>query len=72
MRSGLAGALSRLEDAVARLPGSASTPAELFDLYEQIAIQTLDSEYMNFDDTVLERYFRAFLEMKRLELGLDP
>ena len=48
----------------------ASNSAQLYDLYEEMAIQVLDSEYASYPADTLERYLRLYLRMKRLELGL--
>ena len=66
----LAGVALRLEDAITGLPVQATNTAELFDLYEEMAIQVLDSEYASYPADTLEMYLRLFLRMKRLELGL--
>ena len=68
----LKGVASHLEDAVAGLPVQATNTAELYDLYEEIAIQVLDSEYANYPTGTLEDYLKTFLHLKRLELGLVP
>jgi len=68
----LAGVSARLEDAVSALPGRATNPAELFDLYEEVAIQVLDSEHGAFVEGELQEYLQTFLYLKRLELGLVP
>ncbi len=44
---------------------------ELFDEYEQAAIQILDSEYIDFPEGRLEAYLTDYLARKRSELGLD-
>ena len=61
---------SRLEEAVTGLPVQATNNAELYDLYEEIAFQVLDSQEMNYKPGILEEYLMAFLQLKRLELGL--
>jgi hypothetical protein len=66
----LAEVSARLEDAVTALPVLATTPAELYDRYEEVAIQVLDSEHGNYITGALEEYLASFLYMKRLELGL--
>ena len=61
---------TRLEDAVTGLPVQATNTAELFDLYEEVAIQVLDSEYANYPTGALEEYLKTYLHLKRLELGV--
>ncbi len=66
----LAAVRTRLEDAVRGLPVQATNSAVLFDFYEEIAIQVLDSSEGNYMPGILEEYLQLFLKMKRLELGL--
>jgi hypothetical protein len=66
----LAEVRTRLEEAVAGLPGEPTGPAELFDLYEEIAIEVLDSEFGNYPAGALEDYLQRYLYLKRLELDL--
>lgn len=61
---------ARLEDAVTALPMRATNAAELFDLYEEVAIQVLDSECADYTPGALEEYLQTYLYLKRLELGL--
>jgi len=68
----LAEVRTRLEDAVTGLPVQATNTAELFDLYEEVAIQVLDSEYANYPDGTLEEYLKTYLHLKRLEYRLEP
>ncbi len=63
---------ARLEVTVRSLPGCPSDPAALFDRYEEVSIQILDSEYGDFTPGELQEYLEAFLYTKRLELGLVP
>ena len=70
MNRSLKSVRARLEDAVAGLPAQATSNAELYDLYEEIAFQVLDSQEMNYKPGILEEYLMAFLQLKRLELGL--
>jgi hypothetical protein len=63
---------ARLEETVSTLPVTATNASELFDRYEEIAIQILDSEHGNYAPDALEQYLQAFLQLKRLELGLAP
>ena len=44
----LAAVGARLEETVRSLPGLPSDPAELFDRYEEVSIQILDSECEDF------------------------
>ncbi len=61
---------TRLDAAVAGLPVQAKNNADLYDQFEQVAFQVLDSEEMNYKPGILEEYLMAFLQLKRLELGL--
>jgi len=63
---------TRLEKAVALLPGEPADSAEIFQAHESVATAILDSEYMDFDSGLLEEYLLALLHLKRLELGLSP
>jgi len=56
----------RLEEVVRALPDDGH---DLFDRYEMVAIQILDSEFPDFAPGLLERYLSAYLDLKRLELG---
>jgi len=62
----------RLEQAVAGPPAPGTNAADLFDRYEEIAIQTLDSEFNNYTPGALQEYLETYLYLKRLELGLIP
>ena len=62
----------RLEKTVSSLPAGATNAAELFDRYEEVAIQVLDSECGNYTPGELQEYLETFLYLKRLELGLVP
>lgn len=66
----LAEVRTRLEEAVAGLPGEPADAAELFDRYEQIAIQILDSEFDDYTPGLLEEYLMTLLYLRQLELGL--
>jgi hypothetical protein len=66
----LAEVSARLEETVSTLPVRATSPAELFDRYEEVAIQVLDSEVGNYIPGALEEYLDTYLYLKRLELGL--
>ena len=60
----------RLEETVTTLPEQATNAAELFDLYEEIAIEVLDSEFDHYPVGALEDYLQRYLYLKRLELDL--
>jgi hypothetical protein len=60
----------RLEETVTTLPVPATNAAELFDLYEEIAIEVLDSEYGQYPAGALQDYLQRYLYLKRLELDL--
>jgi hypothetical protein len=60
---------ARLEETVKGLPGDGH---DLFDRYEMVAIQILDSEFPDFAPGLLERYLSIYLDLKRLELGSEP
>ena len=60
----------RLEDAVAGPPAPGTNAADLFDRYEEIAIQVLDSEFSNYTPGALEEYLQTYLYLKQLELDL--
>ena len=62
----------RLEHAVAGPPAPGTNAADLFDRYEEFAIQVLDSEFSNYAPGALEEYLHIYLQLKRLELGLPP
>lgn len=63
---------ARLEETVSTLPVKATNAGELFDRYEEIAIQVLDSEHGNYAPGELEEYLKTLLYLKQLELGLIP
>ena len=63
---------TRLEEAVALLPGEPATPAETFDRYESVAIAILDSEHTDFTTGQLEEYLQTLLYKRQLELSLIP
>ena len=63
---------SRLEKAVALLPGVPADSEDLADRYEQVAIAILDSEHADFIPGELQEYLETVLYTKRLELGLIP
>ena len=60
----------RLDDAVAGPPAPGTNAADLFDRYEEIAIQVLDSEFSNYKPGALEEYLETYLYLKQLELDL--
>ncbi len=60
---------ARLEESVKR-HSAGLTNQEMFDLYEQLCISILDSQWMDFPDGELESYLREFLARKEKELGL--
>jgi hypothetical protein len=62
----------RLEEAVAGPPAPGTSATDLFDRYEEIAIQVLDSEFSNYTPGALEEYLQTYLYLKQLELGLIP
>jgi hypothetical protein len=62
----------RLEQVVAGPPAPGTNAADLFDRYEEIAIQVLDSEFSNYTPGALEEYLQTYLYLKQLELGLIP
>lgn len=51
----------RLEESVKPLLVEGMTPSEIYDVYEQVAIQVLDSEYMNHPENLLEAHLLEFL-----------
>jgi len=61
---------ARLEKAVSALPDEAANPADLYDRYEMLATQILDSEWENYRYGMLEEYLMTYLYLKRLELGI--
>jgi len=63
---------SRLEEAVALLPGDPAGPEELAERFEEVAIAILDSEHTDFIPGELQEYLETLLYLKRLELHLIP
>lgn len=51
----------RLEESVKPLLAEGMTPTEIFDVYEEVAIQVLDSQHMNHPDGALEAHLLEFL-----------
>jgi len=68
----LAEVRTRLEEAVAGLPGEPAGPAEIFRRYEMVAIEVLDAQFNEFQNGILSEWLMSFLYMKQLELGLLP
>jgi len=62
---------SRLEKAVMVVSQDGLSPQEMYDLYEQAAIQILDSEFDDYPEGELERYLMSYLKRKRNKLGVD-
>jgi hypothetical protein len=62
----------RLEEAVSASPCHATNAVELFDRYEEVAIQILDSEFTEFTPGALQEYLQTLLYLKQLELNLIP
>jgi len=61
----------RLENAVMLSNPVLDDPAELYNRYEELAIQILDSEFMNWPDNILEQYLQVHLFCIQKELGLS-
>ena len=59
-----------LEAAVSRANQANLQGRELYDIYEQIAIQILDSEHLDFAPGELQRYLTDYLDSVRERLGL--
>ena len=51
----------RLESAVRALSTTPLSPQEVYDLYEMVAIQILDSEFQDYPEGVLEAYLLGYL-----------
>ncbi len=62
---------ARLEKAVMAVSDDGLSPHEMYELYEQAAIQILDSEFDDYPEGELENYLMGYLERKRGEFGLD-
>jgi hypothetical protein len=62
---------SRLEKAVRAVSDEGLSPQEMYDLYEQAAIQILDSEFDDYSESKLEKYLMDYLERKRGKFGLN-
>ncbi len=52
---------ARLEKAVMALPGEPADCDELYEQFEYIAIQMLDSEHAEYSDGALEAYLHGYL-----------
>jgi len=63
---------SRLEKAVMVVSQDGLSPQERYDVYEQAAIQILDSEFDDYPEDELERYLMSYLERKRGEFRITP
>jgi hypothetical protein len=61
---------ARLEKTVGASLDERSTPQEKYELYEEVAIQILDSEFMEYAVGELEGHLMMYLERKRLSFGL--
>ena len=72
IRCSLAEVGARLQETISTLPGSVTSPAELYDRYAEIAIEVLDSESDNYTPGALQEYLETYLYLKQLELGLIP
>ena len=55
----------RLEEAVQGLVDEGSASSDLYDTYEMVAIQILDSEFEDHPEGELERYLKDFLDTKK-------
>nr|WP_067286618.1 hypothetical protein [Marinobacterium profundum] len=58
----------RLEEAVKALSSEVDTPSELYDRYEMVAVELLDSNFDTFPDGVLEEFLRDYLLIKEKQL----
>ncbi len=61
---------TRLDRAVADLPGRPTSPQEQFDRTEQLAIQILDSEHDLHPPGHLQELLMSYLYIRQIELGL--
>jgi hypothetical protein len=69
----LAEVRTRLENAVAALPGDPADSAELYERIEMISFQVLDCwECYTSSFGACQMYLELYLLLKRLELGLIP
>jgi len=46
-------------------------PVSLYEEHEQLAVQILDSEHMDWPEVILEHYLQVFLYCIQKELGLS-
>lgn len=63
---------ARLEKAVKALPDEPAGPADLFNRYEMVATQILDSEFADYTPGLLQEYLMTVLYLKQLEMNLLP
>ena len=68
----LAEVRTRLDDALAALPGEPASPADTWDAYEMLCIAELDASHNQFTPGILEEYLMVLLNLKMLELGILP
>ncbi|MBT5268154.1 MAG: hypothetical protein HOL70_01740 [Candidatus Marinimicrobia bacterium] len=61
----------RLENAVMSSNHVPDDPSELYNRYEELAIQILDSEFMDWPKNILEQYLQVHLFCIQKELGLS-
>ena len=61
----------RLEAAVYPQISESMSPMEIYELYEQTAIQILDSEFDNWFGDDLQIYLESYLEGVEKRLGVD-
>ncbi|MDX1490817.1 MAG: hypothetical protein R3332_05985 [Pseudohongiellaceae bacterium] len=53
--------IARLEERVMPFLLTGMTPKDKYDVYERVAIQILDSEYMNYPEGALEELLLSYL-----------
>ena len=63
---------SRLEEAVAGLPGEPADATEELSRLEEISIQILDSEHDWYPEGQLSELLMNYLNIRQIELGLLP
>ena len=63
---------TRLEEAIMALPEKPTGPAYLFEKYQVVVTQILDSEFADHPPGLLEEYLMTRLYLKQLEMGLLP
>lgn len=66
----LAEVRTRIEDAVAKIPGSVTDSQSQFEQVLEVATATLDADFDQYQPLVLQRYLEAYLYLKQLELEL--